>query len=774
MATKSSVQNGLWDDTGVWGGSIPASGDTANIRHTITYNIDDDITPIGTINVTGGGILQWTGSTGRQALRISTLLNQSNGTVSGCAGTQIRIHQGGGWTLQTAAGTKLYMNGTNPNSATTLSTLTTTGNEYIDVVDASGFGSGDYISVFDETNAKYNDRTDEVFRVHSVDSNKLYIRKIVGPIITLAQSINSGENAFYSTSDVRCWRAGDKFVIDNEAFTVDSIDGVNNIVYTVNNATVTHATSTVGYETGVELEHETGDKVYKLCATIISAIAGDNYIDVGCAGGWASDDVLSIGGSSYAKCERRTIQSISLGGGVGGSDRIVLTSTLSYSHDKDGLVVKLNRDCRFIGTTDDTVRSNAAYIYFLATSTSTSRAFRLINFEMKTVGNAASSAYYSGFVYRGSGTVGAVLIGCSIYNSHASSTNGLFGGYTGYYMTIKNCTSYLTHYGIGFYSSAEYTYATGNISIKSGSRGFLTYPLYADQWEYNFVEGAAGYGFYSDSESICSKAMKYNGRASNKYKYLYLNYVVSPIVQATNQAQGSYLSRVFVKNAPTTRIIWSSETKQNGTLVNGLMTDETWKTGTPVTNSSLYVSPDSMGVLQGVTLFTNYQFISTKKLMTFYYGYAETDEIIKMTGNSWKFTPLRNDVDSIIGFFALIHGIRNKVITIKGWARRTDTFDGTGPFILFRDDDFVTRATYSMPDISNVWQPMSFSYTIPSDGLYVVYFGGYGSAGNFWLQTPQLWSDGCDVVTAVQENIWLKRSSAYNECGIVLGGTVIG
>lgn len=772
MATINSVANGNWNAGGTWsGGIVPGAGDTVNITHTVTYDANDDTNAINTINVNTGGTLQWAGGVGTKALRISTLLNQNGGRIIGRDGTQIRIHEGGSWTVQNKAGSNLDMKGTEPNASTTLSADTTTGNGYIDVTDGTNFNGEDWISVYDYANIAYSDRTDEVFKIHAKSANRLFIRRMVGPNFTLSQTINIGSNAFYCTADVRAWTSGMKFIIDTEIFTVSSNDSVNNIIYTVENAIVQHLSGVSGYETGVELEHLSGDKVYKLAATLIAeASAGNNYIDVSSAGGWSNNDELAIGGCWYTYVENKIIQSISVGGGIGGSDRIIFTTNLTYNHYIEGLVVKLNRDCVFIGSATGVTASNNAYIYIIYGQNA--RTISVENMDMQYVGNTGS-ALYGGFINRNYyGVTSDKILNCSIRHAYKSGNNGMMCSYSGYYHVYKNNVAFDSQNGIGTYSSSYYCYLTGNIIMKVNSVSMVFRSYYTEEAGYNLLEGNAGWGLYFIDLLIGYPDVKYNGlrNVARGWKYWYLNYCYSAILLYNNHMDNLFLSKFLVRNNYYVRFTYL-DAYQSGSYLDKVMTDGSWETANSTDSASAYNRSDSYSFMSQVVLLTNYNFIPGEFVLRYYYGWCKPDRSVKISSKfSFIFTPKSNSVSSFIGFFAVIKAEVGKTIRVRAMVRKSSSFNGTGPIIILRDLNFDSIIQSSISVGADAWEQISVEHTIVKDENIHVFLGGYGSIGNFWIDLPQIDSDGCVLITKHFENFWQKKNLSSNTYGLLLNG----
>lgn len=773
MATRMTTADGLWSNSATWsGGLIPSAGDTVNFFHTVTYDTDDDTTAYNTLNLYSAGTLQWTGSATRQAIRVSSAINIYGGTLSGSSGTQIRMHAGGnGLRVQTTAGSNLTMIGSEANSSTTLISGCATGQGALSVANNSGFGSGDWVSIYNDTGIANNVRTDEVCQVHStISSDTMLIRRMVCASVTLSQAFNSGQNTIYTNDDVRAFNQAPKIIVDNEVFTVASTNSTSKTITTVESATTNHSAGTVGYETGTDMVHTVGKKVSKLAATLAEAASsGNNYVDVGCAGGYKVDDELGVGGAIEGECEEKIIQSISPGGGSGGSDRIVFTTNLSYNHTIGGLVVKLNRDCVFIGSATDSISTTNAYIYAILTNVS--RTINLRNFEMRYVGSGDTNVY-SGCVLRSSSTGNSdkIVVSCVLRHTDKSGYNGLFGSYYCNYINMKNCVTFDTYYAFGTYSLGRFGYYTGCIAMSAELTGYVCDGTEGEGFFYNFAEGCY--------QGVSIYEMPYQTSTSPEYlagfRYIRCNHVSQPFFFDDTGVGSMAVFRGSVNNCPACRITYMNTYASTGIVLHDIFSDDIWRTQAVLAGSVSNFDNTSWLYMQQIGICNNYQGIRGHKVIFYYYGFGETDEIVKFSSrNSWKFTPLRNHIDSLIGFYAICQGNIGEKISIRGYARKSSDFSGTGPGIYIKDALFNILASDVLSSASDTWGELKVEYTFTSNDRVLIWFGGYGAAGNFWVDSPQLNISNCYISTQVFENIWSKQNFLVDGCGVVLGGVTL-
>jgi len=750
MASYTTTTDGNWNSVTTWGGGgFPTNGDTATITKIVTYNISDDTNTIATINLNTGGVLQWTGGTGTLVLRF-TNMTISGGKLVGRDGTFIRCL--GYIQVSNTNLSEIDMKGSVPNLQTTMSSDTTIGDGFLSVTSSSGFGVGDHISVYDYSDIRWDNQTNECFIINSISGNNIYIRRFVGPKFSLIQDTVSGTNIFYTDVDVRAWKPGTmKFVIGTEVFTVESIDIFNKIIYTTSNASSTHTSGTTAYESGCESVLSSGYVVYKLNTTIVSAVGGNNYIDVGSSGGWSIGDEIAIGGSTYAQSENKTIQSFSVGGGTNGSDRIYLTSNLSYTHTSNGIVVKINRDCVFHGNTSDTLNAASGYIYILANSAN--RTFRFENFEMRYYGNTASSLY-SGLQIRNSYNRTVLILNMSGRHAYKGGNNGMISSYNYNYLEILNSVVYDTYYGLGTYSNFNYGYISGNIAMKINSIGLMKYDNGGTYvaWDYNSTESCGSWARYYIYGGMTYFSELSNGKPRTRDWYLRSNYDSSCLLDYTNKNNHIEINKFSVNNLQS-RLTYR-EYYSTGTSI---LRNVSIETGTIYSSSesSSYNRSDTYKTLDQITLLDNYNYISGNKMLRYCYGYAEMDENIRKNSKySWKMYPKNNDSVYFIGMFALVMAQQGRTIKVGGFLRKPTTTNATVRVDMLDDrNNYLASDTITTTD---TWEWKSASYTVPNDMIILVRVGGYGSTTNFWLSDPTIYTDDCTTEMGILSNFWIK------------------
>jgi hypothetical protein len=766
MAAKASAGNGNWGTPGTWSPSgVPAATDTVTITHTVTYDIDDDVNTIGAITINGGGTLQWAGGVGTKTLRCSSITVGSTtaGSLILKDGTFLRCL--GALTVANITGNVFTATGTVPNSQTTLSADAAVGDGYLQLTSISGFGVGDWISVYDYTNMAYNDRTDEVFYIHAISGTNVYVRRMVGPEFTLTTQTSIGNNSFHISEDTRAWEAGMKFVIDTEVFEVSSIDIYNKIIYTTANATANHTIGIKGYEGGVEIAHASGDYVYKLAATIIEATSGNSYIDVSSAGGWSNGDTIAIGGAVYTSREAKIIDSISVGGGSGGSDRINFASNLSATHTVAGLVVKLNRDCIFHGNTSDSQTGCTGYIS-IPTGTNV-RTVNIQNLETRYTGLTTNNVT---LINAGNWAGGKNII-LNVCCRLSIATYGYLG-VQGAYNVLKNCVTYNIGRGIYLTGNATNEYVSGNISLAAdytNGGGFYLNGYSNDSVVYNFSEMAAGYGFlqYYSNYSILGAA--YSGKPALEVKYIRINYCVSGVFFGYNFESGSgSINKIKLSNVSSKTAYLESLGKYP--IMRNFYGDTS--TSKPIVAANFghpmfYTSTQHL--CYAVGLLENYNLIKGNHILLYMRGYGEKDESIKKSPNySWKFTSESSNINFMLGFFAVISGRKGAVINVGGWARQSGTVNG--PYLEIRDD---LNTALALDEATGAdWEYLKVTYTCTDDRYLYIRLGGYFTTGaNMWLDQPQIDPGGCIWEAGVMHNFW--RLGNANATGTRLLGNRI-
>lgn len=302
MATYTSTQTGLWNDSATWGGGgyPDTADDIANVRHKVEYNITDSGSPfLGDVNI------QWSNNnyTGHLAHQTGTYLNlngrlnlqggnyeMADDVVVAFTGDNSPDH---GVYIYNTDRTTFYANGSSVVNETRMSTSGDVGDYYIPVEDASNFQTGDWISVyfryfdlkskedfFNEVNypsgvmqgegvlntgqygVDYSSQglpqgnrfhnltaqdTTEGFIVHDINSNDIYVRDLVGP----DSSITAATNSKITVANSKVFREGQKIIFGTGSKRTTS--KITNINYRNNKITL---------EDNLSSTDVVGEKVY--------------------------------------------------------------------------------------------------------------------------------------------------------------------------------------------------------------------------------------------------------------------------------------------------------------------------------------------------------------------------------------------------------------------------------------------------------------------------------------------------------------------------------
>lgn len=765
MATYTSTQSGNWNSSSTWGGSgwPNAAGDIVNIGHVVTYNVNDDTTVLGNITINTNGALNFLeGSTCK--LRIAGNLTQNGGAVRMRAGHQIRMHEGFGWTVNNVAGSNIDILGTVPNSETTLYQQCNAGDTAL-ACNIAEFKRGDIISVYDYTNIGYATRTDEVFYVTGTDGGTVYFRRFVGPELVLASDFDSREATF--TTSAEYFRPGMKMCIAgySEVFVVESVSG-NTITFT-ESALGSYDAGEVMYETGAEYLHAEGCKVYKIAATIAGDQTPTDRIDVSSYYGFSVGDTIAIGGAHYGDVEHAVISGIVPNGGINpGTDRLLLTTTRTKTVKDGGIVVKVNRDCKFIGSASGTPANNSAYIYILGGGTD--RRIRIENFEMMAVGNNGDR-YRGGLCTRSSyfpptGTTN-IFLNISSWLATSSNYNGWIAGDSAYYLTVKNCVVYSTEYGIGsFYN--YWSYYTGNIALKNRTVSFAQYGYRNNHTKYNILEGGSSWGYYRIYSSIPHAELS-GPESSAQESYMRIRHTTSPFYNYYTIDPSYYVSKFEIKHMNNSRILYN-EYFAAPSIMKQFFIDDTWKVYNTSQASSWSLS-GGLALLSQISFIDKLNGIPKDRLILYMHGYGESDKTTKISPvHSWKYTPKINDPNYHIGIFSTGSAFIGDTIKVSAFLRKTSTINGeVGIWVRNGRGQFVATLVITESD---TWVSGSVSYTFTEDTAFTVVVGGRASTGNFWVDCPTMERSDLLTIENAFSNFWNYKQIEPDNLSVLLGG----
>lgn len=740
MATRTTIANGNWSAAGTWDTGVPANADVCIINHAVTYDANDDVTALGNITINTAGQVNFLADGNWHYMKANGNIYVNGGALRLTQKTFLRVLPTFGLVINTAATTVFTAIGSVPNTQTSLASNCAIGDCTLNVVSGIGFAPGDPINVYNYDNlSSYTYRGFEGLNIHAVDGNTVFVRRRVGPTFELTSAVAIGENTFYATgSELRSWRTGQKFVIGTEALTIEVIDATNGIIYTTTNAASTHAIGDTAYLSGVEKTHSTGEYVYRLCGTLTSNIVATNTtFDVSSAHGWAADDEVGIAGCAYANVEQRIIQSISTGGGINGSDRVTVSAAFTKNHTFGGLVVKLNRDCIFQGTSSNTTVTNAGYVYALASSGA--RTCVIENCEFRYVGST-DSTYYWGVMIRKSGTTSnTYVLNCSSRNSYLSGSLGAIGAYDGYmYWSLVNAVFCNTSRGAT--NQSNYYAAVMNcIAIGVNSIPIYSYGLYGSECSYNYAHAGGIWGLYltgsgQGAMAVSSMAptaiISYNDIDSCAYSLFMASSFDSGISTNNNKFTNTI-----------GRFRWNSYQNESGNVVLSSYIDDVSLAKT-TSESDGWWPTDGANPLPNITVFPNINNIPGYDMIRFRYGRAVRDinhpSIVFRGGTAWQFTAANNTSAECIGFFAPGMLCQGDTLKMSAWVRKNSTLTGTRPGIYFVSLSNTVLASTQMTTANDTWELLTLSYTATDDVRLVARISAYSSVGNFWIADPSI------------------------------------
>ena len=273
MATITSAQNGNWSAGATWvGGVAPAAGDTVNITHTVTMDLNEtDGTKLyGRVNVnTGGTLVHATGvdtcfclamllyvNGGRYEMGPrSTVKFRGLNRTSSTEGNRVGIEVNGDINYS-----QLVLQGSTPMPETALTSNVYLGDHILPVADASQFAVGDYISVYRDISGDTawswmgRPQSDEGFIIHAISGNNLIVRQRVAVDDVLTQNAVSGNNFVY-VGNARKWQLGMKFLLGENAYIISALDEDTNKLTLTTNLLASDNSGTAIVETGCQKRH---------------------------------------------------------------------------------------------------------------------------------------------------------------------------------------------------------------------------------------------------------------------------------------------------------------------------------------------------------------------------------------------------------------------------------------------------------------------------------------------------------------------------------------
>ena len=320
-----------------------------------------------------------TGTSGQNTITVASNANLIVGTI--VSGTGIRT----GAYITNIAGTTVTLSGTNTGTvsgnltagnfidiqgsdgmSTTTVAAAVTDLEYqqgfISATSASNFAVGDWIAVFNRgcTNAT-NDRTDEGFIIHDINSNTIYVREFVGPTSTISAATTNT----ITVANAKIFRIWQKLIFGTGAnrniLGITNIDTLNNVI-TLNGDITGTVTGLSVYTTGPLKLKYLGDIIRKVATTVATQAANNaTQIELASVAGLNVDDEVIISSlwntdqTSYTDeyPQKRNITAIN-------SNTITINSALGYIAYAGAFVTKATRDIKIISDYERTLTLSAA------------------------------------------------------------------------------------------------------------------------------------------------------------------------------------------------------------------------------------------------------------------------------------------------------------------------------------------------------------------------------------------------------------------------------
>jgi hypothetical protein len=738
LATVTSVQNGNWSDAATWGGVLPAAGDTINIRHIVTMDLNDSVTEFGRINIDGAAVSaayngQLLFKDGVQTCLVCKMwIYISGGIYRQGPGSKVLFHgtsktgatEGqavGIYARGSLAGTQLILEGSVPMPETSLTSAVALGDEILHVTDGSQFSAGEYIAVYYDCS---NDATwgwsgipnqsDEGFIIDHVSGNDLYITKRVAVIDTLAQASVEGASQIV-VNNPKKWQPGMKVVFHNSGTRViPDIDYDNGILYLSVALSGTFPSGTIISETGADKTHAIGDKVYKI-ATVLTAdaAAGTNIINVANASMLEIGDRIIIEGytRNYGKEFETTISAKT-------GNQLTLAGNLPYVVYKDFIITKTSRDC--IVTTTDETDTNRVFVYYEYGS-GINRKCVLRYADISHIGNSSNGFYYGVAIRSDFNQVSTEkeIRGCVIRNGWSLDRNGVWI-YSGHYIHMRNCVVVRTYNGIGPYDSNGSS-LYNNISIGNILSDYRTeHMYYYNQFQYNIgLNGTyciLGYSYYCGNYPVWHNLFKHHERG------LYMSQA------CTGFQNGCYMKNRYVD-------IYYKQAYVEGVQLFAQDIEIVYSSDASFANlGSSYSNAEDKGMCDGKLIILNKDFIKDNFEVHSQGGIIYKDEVIHR-GNGWSYQCKTNYSTTAGGIFIsqVVWGQAGKPISISAYIRKDSAYNGNFRPKVYIKGKYNSQVEKVMDNVNDKWQKVEVTLTPNRSELLEIGVWGRGSAGTFWV-----------------------------------------
>jgi hypothetical protein len=599
MATITSNQSGNWNVTSTWvGGNIPAADDLVVIAHghkvNVTTNIQStrtgDVTIDGNLHFANGGKMHLhgrmtvkntsyssdnTGEFVQGTAASGSLLSMANGTEIKISGSQSDQH---GISVDSRKWCGVDLQGGEPTHYTNLNGVHAPESAYLSVDDATGFASGDMISLY-EREVDFRVSPDECMFVHDVDetNNRLYFRQYVGPKATVI----SKSGSTIKVDEPKVFRVGYRVVFGTGS-------NVNSKVITAISGNIISFGSTVSgtvdnediFVSGNEKRHTDNRIVRRLATTVktaITSIDSTNQLVVGDASDLSVGDEIMLeagtddgtynytSGSESNVWRHNILYTISSKSG----NTLTLNRNIPYKSDVGCLVVRMTRDivikaCKTDGTEVPDGDRDSARVFFSVRywtsngwqNASTRRVkikyvrFKNLGYNTNDGTNFRAGVTIGGYNGRVlTNVTGSSVDETTIHNSNGVSQTGenyidgcVLTAYSQCANTARDGDTYPslcvrhpyghvnrnnvacgTGYGLWRWSSGYFVKESGGISMVANHTAYLNEAMYADHScvEYITVRMAEDYGFrISNVRDSSSKHIRHiDSRTMQSYAF---------------------------------------------------------------------------------------------------------------------------------------------------------------------------------------------------------------------------------------------------------------